>query len=241
MNNPIHLLTVQNTGTWFFIQWLYGHPNVDAFCETMYIDHLLSGRPKQNNLGGPDKIITQNLTLTGTQLYHTHLFHAEPENRWLSAILTHNKVIFTVRDPILSLISLNNWRERQGLAISLSDVTIRLNAFRMLIHYYNLSKQLPSPPIFISVDNPQPDPITALTTAEASLSLPPTDYTIQYAEKWAPMNVHPAPTSLKGIYLEDGPDAFSSAFKYGKQALSFCRDEAQEFYTSLNYNLPWFK
>lgn len=109
--NPILLVTPFHTATWFWIDFITKHPNVNGFSTFAHFEKFYNTikHPIESN-----NIVTEKIVLDGTHnLFHFHLNIMEDQNtdnKWgcgehFYFLLNMFPVVVSIVDPMLSMIS----------------------------------------------------------------------------------------------------------------------------------------
>lgn len=138
------LVTPQHTGTWFLISFLMDHPDFKEFFQFSSILSLVQGyEGKEHTLSSNSKEakIKESLNEKELTLVHNHMRVLLDNSRlgghidiFLRFLLISNPVLITLRDPLLSVITM---KQRGG---SVMDTKAFISKWLVMVHELELMK-----------------------------------------------------------------------------------------------------
>jgi len=207
----IHLCTVQHTGTWFLIRFLYKHPEVHDYIIEWTLRHQLS---------------KCTLDETKRNIFHCHApakdsayFHI------LESLMKTNKVVMTVRDPILALTTRHTRHPEM-------DHTFILKGF-LQMHEWADNENV----FFFNIHDQREEQLIALLEflgLEIDCEL-----ISEYENNWQAENTTQGRNILKTLYLEHGIDGIRHKLSDEIEFLEKYQDKIQGFMERF-VRLSWF-
>ena len=216
----IHIASIQHTGTWFIIDFLRQHSQINKFIEFKDIV-LLNGSVSENK----NTLLHSHIAVSNAGIHRNdRCKHIPPII--LNVFMNTFKTIISLRDPMLSLITrLNRHPELNHEYI--------INAFNYVATLKNV--------FFIPIDTGVETRYTSLKQLLSYLGLPEENYVKEYAEKWEAVNSTIDIYNLKEYYA-DGD--FYNIFKklpMECKLLIKSKNILKPFFKSWGYkNLLWF-
>jgi hypothetical protein len=256
-DNIILVASVQNTGTWFVIDFLQSHPDVKHFSELIHIldehEDLASMYSRcEHNLA--DKFLASQFKMSLQEvlpdneisLLHHHIVTSHWSTRRACWVNWNNSfgsllggispTIIPVRDPLMSLITGYRRSEVAGVQF---DFISRLSCFS----FWTDLSWAPGPSIFFF-------PIDLYTTREAReellndtltmCGLPSATYVSELAATWVPQNTV-GDYEMKRWYLNGDVKKIEAAIPRCFSALRLHEQTFRPFLEHLGYkNLLWW-
>jgi len=155
MSKVIYLPTIQHTGTWFVIETLKLHPDVEAYVEAHLLRRLSQrGTPLAQTMYDKESFSEDGFTIIQQHIplwekaKNLHSPGQGASDILFAALICSVPTILPIRDPLLSLITARNRREKNNVPV---DIVFMVHIWAQVVRDFEALNNI-ADPFYLPVD-----------------------------------------------------------------------------------------